>query len=571
MPKTYFIPVVTQDVIKFITGDTPEGGYVSAPFCETLTEAQQEMRRIQEKSGAMTLRYPDGFDTERLPNVEMIYEIKIPDAIAKTIDNKRYSYDPIHPVEMSIDLCATRIINVHSTISSNILHKPHEFAEHVSIGQRPQHTMLTLDLMKQVSAIYDFMTHVQAQNHNQSTINKNEDAFMRLKPSYTASIYALFSSDALIKQDPANLSGTDRALQLMQQQMYSNNHPSFCIYGNNLAKLFNEQVDILKSRGHRPTIDDVMQAANRAANTMNAALGLPNAIVVDEAFKSALKSPERSWPVDEKHAEIMVKQFQKYGVYIPESEFLHILHDYTSMALQVPLHPEKDSIMRTLLHTCATTSKDQQVINEINELLAKTSDKGNVINTIQSPVPMMVYGYFEGIMQQNYDANCNQEILKAFQNMLKESDGYSEMQRIGDAIDEAIQAFSHQHVNVTRFDGMDIVQQFTKSHLKAGMYSPVCFAWIPDDIRSTAEKIFEQQLTYRSDTLAMTYALAVSLDKCNKAHNSAHMMRDVSTIMNEVAMTAHRAGVCPEDISSVLNEAFNHEDNDIADNFEELE
>jgi hypothetical protein len=270
-------------------------------------------------------------------------------------------------------------VSVHSTISSNILHKPHEFAEQVPTGHRPQHVMLTLESMRQVSAIYDLMTRTQEQNHHSSVLHPDEAAKSRLTPSYSASIYALFSSDALIRQDPATLSFADRTLQLMQQQMYLSNHPSFCIYGNNLSKLFNEQVDILKSQAYRPTSDDVLSAASHAANTMNAALGLPNAIIIDEAFKSALKQPERAWPIDEEHAAAMVQQFQKYGERIPGSEFLHILHDYTFMAERIPLQPENDGIMRALLHTCATTSKDQQVIKEIADLLennagGKTND-----------------------------------------------------------------------------------------------------------------------------------------------------------------------------------------------------
>ena len=193
-----------------------------------------------------------------------------------------------------------------------------------------------------------------------------------------------------------------------------------------------------------------------------------------------------------------------------------------------------------------------------------------VIDSMHSPVPMMVFGYWEGLMSQQYEAKVNNDIVKVFRESLAKSDGYSEMQRIGEAIVDAQIALSKQgYVLLDLPSGIEIAQKFTQEHLKMGMYTPVCFAWIPDDIRPDTELTYNAQSTWRSQDLAMTYALATGMAQCNQTHDSASMMRDISTVMNEVTMQAVKAGVDPRDMSALMNEAFSHTNDDVVDDFEE--
>lgn len=187
----------------------------------------------------------------------------------------------------------------------------------------------------------------------------------------------------------------------------------------------------------------------------------------------------------------------------------------------------------------------------------------NVIDAMHSPVPMMVYGYWEGAMQQRYQCSINDDIQKVFQESFSKSDGYSEMRRIGEAIDATQNALIQQG-NVVRDmpSGMEVAQKFTNAHLTAGMYTPVCFAWVPDDIRQYTESTFIEHAAYRESSMAMTYALAASMAQCNRMHNSASMMRDISTVMNEVTMQVVRSGVDAHEVSCLINEAFNHTSTD---------
>ena len=191
----------------------------------------------------------------------------------------------------------------------------------------------------------------------------------------------------------------------------------------------------------------------------------------------------------------------------------------------------------------------------------------DVIDSMHSPVPMMVYGYAEGVLQQKYHVVLDKNAETAFRKSLNTAEGFSEMQRIGAALE---QVFEEKRNNGYQLPaGMDVVQGFTQAHLQSGMYTPVCFAWVPDDIRPDAERTFSAQSMMRDSTLSMVYALASSITQCNQEHNSALMMRDISTILNEVTMQAVRAGVSPVDVSELMNDVFENTQDDIGDNFEE--
>ena len=206
--------------------------------------------------------------------------------------------------------------------------------------------------------------------------------------------------------------------------------------------------------------------------------------------------------------------------------------------------------------------------NSLDEILQ------NVIDAMHSPVPMMVYGYWEGVMQQRYQCSINSDIQEVFQESFSKSDGYSEMRRIGEAIEAAQNALIQQCNGAHNMpSGMEVAQKFTNAHLTAGMYTPVCFAWVPDDIRQYTEATFIEHAAYRESSMAMTYALAASMAQCNRAHNSASMMRDISTVLNEVTMQVVHSGVDAHEVSYLMNEAFNHvstddivnEENEIGD------
>ena len=193
-----------------------------------------------------------------------------------------------------------------------------------------------------------------------------------------------------------------------------------------------------------------------------------------------------------------------------------------------------------------------------------------VQESMHSPVPMMVYGYVAGLMQQKYNIPLDGNSEMVFKRHMDVANGYSEMQRIGDALNAVIQERIHNGYELPYpLNSMDIIQQFTHDHLSAGMYAPVCFAWVPDDIRQNVEDTYTVQALHRENLLAMTYALATGMTQCNEAHNSAGMMRDISTVMNEVTMQAVKAGLEPQDVSDLMNEAFSHANDDVSDDFEE--
>lgn len=193
-----------------------------------------------------------------------------------------------------------------------------------------------------------------------------------------------------------------------------------------------------------------------------------------------------------------------------------------------------------------------------------------VQESMRSPVPMMVYGYAIGFMQQQYNITLDRNSEMVFKHHMDIAQGHSEMQRIGDSLNTVIQERIHSGYELPNPPaGMDIVQKFTHDHLSTGMYTPVCFAWVPDDIRQTVEDTYTVQASHRENLLAMTYALATGMAKCNQTHNSASMMRDISTAMNEVTMQAVKAGLDPRDISALMNEAFGHANDDVSDDFEE--
>lgn len=193
-----------------------------------------------------------------------------------------------------------------------------------------------------------------------------------------------------------------------------------------------------------------------------------------------------------------------------------------------------------------------------------------VHDSMHSPVPMMAYGYAIGFMQQQYHITLDRNSEMVFKHHMDVVQGYSEMQRIGDSLNTVIQERIHSGYELPNPPaGMDIIQKFTHDHLSAGMYTPVCFAWVPDDIRQTVEETYTVQALHRENLLAMTYALATGMAQCNQTHNSASMMRDISTAMNEVTMQAVKAGLDPRDVSALMNEAFSHANDDVSDDFEE--
>lgn len=189
----------------------------------------------------------------------------------------------------------------------------------------------------------------------------------------------------------------------------------------------------------------------------------------------------------------------------------------------------------------------------------------DIADSLRSEVPMMVYGYAEGWLQQKYGVQLNSAAQDSFNQNIHAVNGYSEMQRIGAALDIIMREQGIDDAPT----GMYIAQSFTQAHLTMGLYANVCFAWVPDDIRPAAEATYTAQSARENSTLSMVYALASSMTQCNQAHNSALMMRDISTILNEVTMQAVRAGVSPVDVSELMNDAFENTQDDIGDNFEE--
>ena len=207
----------------------------------------------------------------------------------------------------------------------------------------------------------------------------------------------------------------------------------------------------------------------------------------------------------------------------------------------------------------AFEAKHPEYKGQLDDLVADIAD------AMHSAVPMMVYGYTEGWLQQKYGVLLDNAAQSSFNRNIHTVDGYSEMQRIGAALDILMR---EQGINDAP-TGMDIAQSFTQAHLNMGLYADVCFAWVPDDIRPAAEHTFTTQSAMDDSTLSMVYALASSMTQCNQTHNAALMMRDISTVMNEVTMQAVKAGLEPQDVSDRMNEAFSHANDDMSDDFEE--
>lgn len=168
-------------------------------------------------------------------------------------------------------------------------------------------------------------------------------------------------------------------------------------------------------------------------------------------------------------------------------------------------------------------------------------------------VPMMVYGFWEGVMTEAYQLKPTDSTLQIFKDTLERSEGCSEMRKIGEAIDAAQKTIEPYHAALT--SGMGVVQNFTEEHLKMGMYAPVCFAWIPNDIRPRTEELFQENKTAEDDALTMVRSLAATM--VHTSHPLA--MRDINTVMNCVIMRAYRAGLEPQNLSDILNESFQNE------------
>jgi hypothetical protein len=134
-------------------------------------------------------------------------------------------------------------------------------------------------------------------------------------------------------------------------------------------------------------------------------------------------------------------------------------------------------------------------------------DMERVLQDIPSPVPMIVYRYWENTMQDKYGWKINSSIQDIFQEGYKQSQAPSEMRRIGDAIESAQSALQKQgYVLPQSLTGIDIAQQCTHSDLEIGIYPPVCFAWLPDDLRQDAEAVFREHDKYQASSRAMIYS-----------------------------------------------------------------
>ncbi len=189
--------------------------------------------------------------------------------------------------------------------------------------------------------------------------------------------------------------------------------------------------------------------------------------------------------------------------------------------------------------------------------------------TIHSPVPMLVYGFWEGLMEQQCDAaihnaQINQRVQDAFKKGLTNSEESSEIRRIAEAIAAAQNELVMHELSLEGLpSGMDVAQVFTANHLARGLDATVCYAWVPDDIRPNIEEIFQEQCHYRDKTLAMVYALASAMAKTELIDGAEQTMREISTVLNEVSIQGYNAGIEPVDISNVMNNAFWHESGNV--------
>ena len=374
MSKSYFLPVI-QDSLSLIVGEYPDKGYVRAPLCESLAEAQQMMYMQRQSAYPRELRYSDGRGSEKIPNVEMIYEIKLPDGTAAHLDATRYSTRPLQPVETPIDLGAVRIMNVYSTIQHDALHGPKSFEEQCLADQRPEHAALTYQLMKQVAAVYDMMRHVANQHgHRAQPSMRDQRLFDQLKASHAAGLYTLYSDDALIRQDPHTLSTQDRALQLLEQQMYENCHPGTYVYAINLPLIFKDQIEQIQNElgpNRVPHVDDIMKAASNTANIMNSALGFPDSLTAGLGMRYALlhNDYEQKWPTDPVHTCAAVSSFQRYAQHIPEDVLLQALWTYTDMAKKAEMQLGKDGCIRQTLYGIANSTNRPDIAEQLHGLL----------------------------------------------------------------------------------------------------------------------------------------------------------------------------------------------------------
>lgn len=326
-----------------------------------------------------------------------------------------------------------------------------------------------------------------------------------------------------------------------------------------------------------PFRNDVERSAQFA--TAKTAHHISNTTVLNKSQSMVLKALENTAMRATRHVSAL------YGYQAPPRDYERLILQYT-----MPLLAKINSMDREAFVKGVQTTGELWAGVSAEEIL-KEAYRGfkqnhpayknsldetlhNVIDTMHSPVPMMVYGYWEGAMQQRYQCRINDDTQKAFQESFSKSDGYSEMRKIGEAIDAAQSAlFQQNHVVRDMPSGMEVAQEFTNAHLTTGMYTPVCFAWVPDDIRQYAEATFIEHAAYRESSMAMTYALAASMVQCNRMHNSAAMMRDISTVMNEVTIQMVRSGVDAHEVSDLINEAFKHtstddivnEENEISD------
>jgi hypothetical protein len=169
------------------------------------------------------------------------------------------------------------------------------------------------------------------------------------------------------------------------------------------------------------------------------------------------------------------------------------------------------------------------------------------------PVPMMVYGFWEGVMTEVYKLQPTDATLQVFKDAFDKSEGYSEMRKIGEAIDTAQKTFTQPPCELP--SGIELAQNFMEAHVKMGLYAPVCLAWVPDDIRPRAEEVFQERKTEQDDMLSMACSLTAAM-----AHaNHPAMMRDLNTVLNCVMMQEYRAGMAPQKMSDILNEVLYQE------------
>lgn len=175
-------------------------------------------------------------------------------------------------------------------------------------------------------------------------------------------------------------------------------------------------------------------------------------------------------------------------------------------------------------------------------------------NTQQSAVPMMVYGFWCGIMEVKYQLQPKENTEDVFKQALARSTDFSEMRRIGAAIDAAAKTIECRSVRLD--SGLDIVQDFTEAHLKSGIYNPVCFAWISDNTRQRVETVFQQQNEGNPDkSIAMLYALSAALPHTQ----NPFVMRDVSTVVNCVISQAQNSGISRDVICDAINSSLLNE------------